>query len=108
VGKGWCASPYRSAAFSPSHLNDLKECFQSKFGRAPEYAVQHFGVPWTTISLIDHLDENEELDLIETMVVMLNGESEVEWDRDLVFRKVTEWFSGPYKDCRGHNKAPLY
>ena len=48
-----------------------------------------------TITLVDHLDEREELDLIEAIVVMLNSESEVEWDRDLVFRKVTEWFTDP-------------
>jgi len=81
--------------FLPSHLNDLKACFESRFGRAPRNAVRHSGVPWTTISLVDHLDENEELDLIESIAVMLNSESEVEWDRDLVFRKITEWFTDP-------------
>jgi hypothetical protein len=87
--------------FLPSHLKDLKACFQSRIGRAPEYAVQHSGVPWTTISLFDYLDEREELDLIEAIVVMLNRESEVEWDRDLVFRKATEWFSDPLQRLPG-------
>jgi hypothetical protein len=84
--------------FLPSHLNDLKACFRSRFGREPEYAFQHSGVPWTTITLIDHLSEKEEIDLIRAIAVMLNSESEVEWDHDFVVRRIKEWFTDSVRE----------
>jgi hypothetical protein len=59
------------------------------------HAVRHSDIPWTTITLIDYLSESEELDLIGAIVVMLNAESQVEWDHDFVVRKGKVWFTDP-------------
>ena len=81
--------------FLQSDLNDLKACFQNRFGRMPEYAVQHSDTPWVTITLIDYLSESEELDLIEAILVKLNSKSAVEWDYDFIIKSEKEWFTDP-------------
>lgn len=91
--------------FLPSHLNDLKCCFERRFGRAPTYAFPHSDIPWTTITLIDHLSESEERHLIRDIVVMLNTQSQVEWDHEFVIRHARECFTDSICDRQDYNTA---